>query len=102
MPATAESEVAGHEEGRLLEKRLDRLQLAEQILNLIVAEARIDRARITPEATLQSLDVQSVDVVVILMAVEEKFGVYVPIDGGIADALNLASFVDNVADRILQ
>ena len=84
------------------EKRPDRLQLAEQILDLVVAEGRIDPARITPDATLQSLDVQSVDVIIILMAVEEKFGVYVPIDGGIADAGNLASFVDNVADRILQ
>ena len=32
------------------------------------------------------------DIVMILMAIEEKFGVYVPIDGQIAEAKDLTSF----------
>jgi acyl carrier protein len=86
----------------LLEKHVDPGQLAEQILDVIVAEAKIDRARLTPDATLQSLNIQSIDVVMMLMAVEEKFGVYVPIDAAIADTTDLASFVRKLADRMLQ
>ena len=76
--------------------------LIEQILDVIINEGKIDRSSITPDATLQMLEIQSIDVVMILMTIEEKFGVYIPIDGAIADAKDLAGFVDSVADRILQ
>jgi acyl carrier protein len=76
--------------------------LAEEIINLIVAEGKIDRAAITPEATLRSLQVQSIDIVMILMAIEEKFGVYIPIDGPIGEAKDLDGFVGSVADRIIE
>lgn len=82
------------------EKINDRAELAERILDIIVAEGKFDRSRITPDATLESLDVQSIDIVMILMAIEEKFGVYIPIDGEIAEAKNLTSFVQSVADHI--
>jgi len=75
--------------------------LAEQILDVIVSEGKIDRTKVTPEATLESLEVQSMDVVMILMAIEQKFGVYIPIDGGIAEAADVTNFVENVAERIL-
>lgn len=81
---------------------MDKNILAEQILDVIVTEGKIDRSRITPNSTLQMLEIQSIDVVMILMTIEEKFGVYIPIDGAIADAKDLAGFVDSVADRILQ
>jgi len=79
-----------------------RSELAEQILDVIASEGMVERSRITPDATLQSLEVQSMDVVMILMVIEEKFGVYVPIDGAIAESNNVASFVNAVADRILE
>jgi len=82
--------------------QVDRRQLAEQILQMIVAERKLDPAQVTPEATLESLDVQSIDVVMVLMAVEDKFGVYVPVDGLVADAPNLGSFVDAIAEGILR
>lgn len=75
--------------------------MERQILDLIISEGNIDPSRITPGATLDSLEVQSMDIVMILMAIEEKFGVYVPIDGQIAEAKDLTSFVGSVADRIL-
>jgi acyl carrier protein len=80
----------------------DRESLSEEILDVIATEGMIDRAKFTPDATLQSLEVASVDVVMILMAIEEKFGVYVPIDGEIAESPNLQSFVNSLADRILE
>lgn len=74
--------------------------LERQILDVIVAEGKVEPARITPDATLESLAVESMDVVMILMAIEEKFGVYVPVDGQIAEAKNLNRFIEIVADHV--
>ncbi len=74
--------------------------LERQILDVIIAEGKVDASRVTPDATLESLAIESMDVVLILMAIEEKFGVYVPIDGRVAEAGNLNRFIDIVADHI--
>lgn len=75
--------------------------LERQILDLIISEGKIDPTRITPDATIKSLDVESIDIVMILMAIEEKFDVYIPVDGQIAEAKNLTSFVRSIADHVL-
>ena len=79
-----------------------RQDVERQILELIISEGKIDPARITAEATLASLEVQSMDIVMMLMAIEEKFGVYIPIDGEIAESKDLASFVRSLADHIIE
>jgi acyl carrier protein len=85
---------------RMNDKAIDRDKLVESIIDVIVAESGFDRARITPDATLESLKVESVDVVMILMAIEEKFGTYIPIDGQLAESKDLMSFVGSIADHI--
>jgi len=79
-----------------------RQQVEREIIELIVNEGKIDPSRITPDATFQSLELQSMDTVMILMAIEEKFGVYVPIDGQIAEAKDLNTFVRSLSDHILK
>ena len=79
-----------------------RQEVERDILDIIISEGKIDPSRITPDATLESLEVQSMDTVMILMAIEEKFGVYVPIDGQIAEARDLTSFVRSLSDHILK
>jgi hypothetical protein len=37
----------------------------------------------------------------VLMSVEEKFGVYVPIDEKLAETKNLQGFIDHLIDRIV-
>ena len=81
--------------------KIPRDELERQIRDIIVEQAMIDPARITPDATIESLEVESMDIVMILMAIEEKFGVYVPVDGSIAEAKDLKGFVRGVADHIL-
>lgn len=75
--------------------------LADRILEVIISEGKIDPAKATPDATLESLEVQSIDIVMILMAIEEKFGVYVPIDSDIAEAKNLGGFLQLIEARIV-
>jgi acyl carrier protein len=84
----------------LPEDVVDPTGLNAQIIALIAQEGMIDPEKIRPDATLQSLGVESVDVVMILLAIEEKFGVYVPVDGDIADSADLGTFVERVAIRI--
>jgi acyl carrier protein len=86
---------------KLSEEDIRRQDLERQIMDLIIAEGKIDISRVTPDATLASLNVQSVDIVMFMMAIEEKFGVYIPIDGELAEAKDLNKFVKSIADHIL-
>ena len=49
----------------------------EEVLDLIADEALIDRAKLSPEETLESLGIDSVDTVSVLFALEEKYGIRV-------------------------
>ena len=80
---------------------MDRDRVAEQIVEIIVQDGKVDRAQITPDATIESLKLKSIDLVMVLMALEQKFGVYIPIDGDLADAKDLSGFIDLLASRII-
>jgi acyl carrier protein len=86
----------------LNERVIDRDQVAQQIVEIIIQEGKIDRTQLTSDATIESLALKSIDLVMILMALEQKFGVYIPIDGDLADAKNLNGFVDLLASRVIK
>jgi acyl carrier protein len=46
----------------------------ESVLDIIAEEALIDRAKLTSDATLESLGIASLDMISIVFALEEKFG----------------------------
>ena len=50
----------------------------ETIFDIISKESGIDRAKITPEATLKDLDIQSLDAVQILFEIEDHFKITMP------------------------
>lgn len=54
--------------------------LEERIVAIVVREGMVDRDKLVPDATLEDLGVDSVEVVMILNGIEEEFGIYVPID----------------------
>ncbi|HOV04183.1 MAG TPA: phosphopantetheine-binding protein [Kaistiaceae bacterium] len=54
--------------------------LEERIAAIVVREGMVDREKLVPDATLEDLGVDSVEVVMILNGIEEEFGIYVPID----------------------
>ena len=56
------------------------LEIAQQIREVIASESRIDIEKLTPEATLEDLEIESIDMVEILMGIEEKFDIYVPMN----------------------
>jgi len=72
----------------------------ERIIDIIAEDGAIDRALVTPDATLESLGLESMDVVMILMGVEEKLNIYLPVDNDLASARNMSEFVAAI-DRAL-
>lgn len=78
----------------------DKAKLVEEIIEVIAAEGMVDRTKITPDATIESLDLKSVDIVMILTALEEKFNVYIPMDGSLQDAKDVKSLIEAIAEHI--
>ena len=83
-------------------KALDQSELVNQITDVIVAEGMIDRDKVTMDATIESLDLKSIDIVMILTAIEEKFDVYIPMDGPFHEAKDVKSLIDAIAAYIVK
>ena len=81
---------------------IDREQLTEQIIDVICKEGMIDREKVTPDATIESLDLKSIDIVMILTAVEDKFNVYIPMDGAFQEAKDVKSLIDALVDHVVK
>lgn len=78
----------------------DNAQLIQEIKEVIASEGMVDISKITPDATIESLDLKSVDIVMILTALEEKFNVYIPMDGSLQEAKDVKSLIEALADQI--
>jgi acyl carrier protein len=81
-------------------KTLDHTELANQIIDVIVKEGMVDREKATLDATIESLDLKSIDIVMILTAIEDKFDVYIPMDGPFHEATNIGDLVAAIATYI--
>lgn len=83
-------------------KALDQTELANQIIDVIVKEGMVDRDKATLDATIESLDLKSIDIVMILTAIEEKFDVYIPMDGPFHEAKNIGDLIGAIAAYIIK
>jgi acyl carrier protein len=83
-------------------KDLDQASLVDQVIEVIAKEGMVDRDKITLDATIESLDLKSIDIVMILTALEEKFDVYIPMDGPFHEAKNVKDLIDAIAAYILK
>lgn len=76
--------------------------MREELLDIIAKEGVIDRAKLTPEATLETLNFASYDMVMILMAIEEKYKVYLPVDEDISNVKTLDELLTVLGTRIVE
>ncbi|WP_020173830.1 acyl carrier protein [Methyloferula stellata] len=83
-------------------KVLDQAELVNQITEVIISEGMVDREKVTMDATIESLDLKSIDIVMILTAIEEKFDVYIPMDGPFHEAKDVKSLIDAIAAYIIK
>jgi acyl carrier protein len=68
----------------------------DTIFDIIAKESGIDRAKITPEATLKDLDIQSLDAVQILFEIEDHFKITMPDRDPNFDTESVKGLVDTV------
>jgi acyl carrier protein len=71
----------------------------DEIIAIISEEARIDEAKLTSDVTLASLDIASLDVVSVLFAIEDKYGVEIPVEA-VNPAQTLGQFVDGILAKV--
>jgi len=67
----------------------------DELLDLIAEEALIDREKLVRDATLEDIGLDSVDVVSVVFAAEEKYGVEIAEDA-FKDVTNLGGFLDTL------
>jgi acyl carrier protein len=78
----------------------DRVELERQLIDIVAAETMVDISALTADTLLEDLDIQSADYVMILMAVEEKFGTYITVDSAFTDARTVGDLIAIVANKI--
>ncbi len=68
---------------------------ADEVLTIISDEVPIDRTLLDPKATLESLNIASLDMISVMFALEDKFGLIIEQDD-VKDAKTLQDFLDVV------
>lgn len=71
---------------------------ADNILDLISEEVPIDRAKLDPSATLESLDIASLDMISVMFALEDRYQIVVEQED-VKDAKTLDDFVKIVQSK---
>jgi acyl carrier protein len=68
----------------------------DTIFDIIAKESGIDRAKITPDATLKDLEIQSLDAVQILFEIEDHFKITMPDRDPNFDTESVKGLIDTV------
>jgi acyl carrier protein len=71
-----------------------------RILAIMAKETFVDRDKLVPEATIESLGIASLDVVQTVFAIEEEFDIQIPVAGG-GGGLEFAT-VKALLDHVIQ
>jgi acyl carrier protein len=74
--------------------------MIERLLAIISKEGMVAPEKLSLDATLNTLGVASVDVVVILLAIEEEFGVYIPVNNELSEIKTVGDLVHELAKHI--
>ncbi len=77
-----------------------KIQLEDELLDLVAEEGMVDRAQLSRDAALEDLDIASADFIMILMAIEEKYGVYISVDNEMAGLKTVQDLLDAASKKI--
>ncbi len=75
-------------------------ELRRQLLAIVAEEGLVESREVGVDERLDELGIQSADFVMILMAIEEKFGVYIPVDESLTEAKTVGDLLDVVCRHI--
>ncbi len=76
--------------------------LEKDLLELVAEEGMVDRADLTREAALADLDIASADFIMILMAIEETYGVYISVDNEMSGVTTVQDLLSVASRKILE
>ncbi|MFO1088734.1 MAG: phosphopantetheine-binding protein [Hyphomicrobiales bacterium] len=79
---------------------VDTGDLEERIIAVIAREGMIPREKINRDSTLEDLEIQSIDMVMILQGIEEEFGIYVPMDEKMMELKNVGQVIDTISGLV--
>ncbi len=74
--------------------------LEDRIIDIVVREGMIEREKLVPEATLEDLGVDSVEVVMVLNGLEEEFDIYVPVDETMSEVRTVGDLLSAIKTLI--
>ena len=74
--------------------------LRSALIDLVAEEAMLDKERLTEDATMEHINMASYDMVMVLMAIEEKHGVYISVDTDLSEAKTFGALLDVLVRRI--
>jgi acyl carrier protein len=76
--------------------------IERKIIDILARESLIEREKLTPDATLESLGLASVDVLHVLLGIEEEFDIYLPVDGLMAESKNIGELMKLLTELVKQ
>jgi acyl carrier protein len=74
-------------------------EMIDRFLDIISEKAKIDRSALVPNATMDSLNIPSLDMVDILFGVEEEFNIYIPMGDELSHVVYLHDLVKVLAEQ---
>ncbi len=77
-----------------------REQLTRELMKLVAKEGMVEAGTISPEARLEDLSIQSADFIMILMAIEEKYGAYISVDNDLTETETVQDLLDLAIAKI--
>ena len=77
-----------------------RPETVERLLDIVAKEGMVDRGALAMDAPLEAVGVKSADVVMILIAIEEEFGVYISVDSELSEIRTVGELIRTVAARV--
>lgn len=75
-------------------------EFINRLLAIISKEGLVPAEKLSFDAALDTLGVQSADVVAILLAIEDEYGVYIPVDSELSETKTVGDLVHALARHI--
>ncbi|HEV7778208.1 MAG TPA: acyl carrier protein [Luteibacter sp.] len=72
----------------------------DEVFDIIAAQAKVDRATLTPQTTLKDLGVTSLDAIEVIFDIEERFDVTLPDREANFDADTVGGLIDAVNEAL--
>lgn len=76
----------------------DSMSEFEKIKNIVVDQLDVEPEQVTPETSFEDLDADSLDIVELIMALEEEFGIEIP-DEDAEKLTSLQAAVDYIKEK---